>query len=137
MRFTLAFALGTAASVSTSANAQVVVLVEKQSGRYVIVQNEKAPRATARTRALKKGPFEGWTPILASQKAGYGAMFCLRPKGGPTEFFIAEAEPSSADAVVKARGAANEAARGRGLTSYWCGAWNNGNSFPLDTLPGS
>lgn len=122
-----ALALGVCATVQ----AQVVVLVNPAAGSYVVVHDHENPKSTAAKRANEKTPGGGWEPMLVSDTPGYGSMFCLR-LNGVTRFFIASGKGTGNEAITEARDQANAAARGTGQTTYWCGAWNNTNRYPLE-----
>lgn len=113
-------------------NAQVVVLAHPDSGDFVVVQNRPLPRAEAMRRASARTRVGSWKLLLSSIVPGYGAMFCFRPKGAQTRYFIAEGKATGSEAINDARTQATAAARGSGATTAICDNWNNRNVHPLD-----
>lgn len=137
MKFPVLPALLLAIAATTSTNAQVVVLVDANSGGCIVKYNRDKPYATASNEARNRWGNEG-NKILATSRGGYGAIFgATDPRNRKTRFFVSHGRGSSEEAINGAKVQAADYIRNLGVssTSFICGSWNNRNDYALDTYP--
>lgn len=124
-------------SVAGAADAQVVALVNEETGGCFSVDSLPSVYATATAKAQRQWGTNGYK-IFATSRPGNGAMFVLvNQKTGKPHFFHRHGYESSEEAIKLAREDTYKFARQNGITSTpsICGQWNNTNRYSLDTLP--
>jgi len=74
-----------------------------------------------------------WAPLLETDIAGHGAIFCVAEKEGANpKYFFSTGKASPAEAIVEARSKAQEYAKGKtGLNVFVMRTFNNQNKYPL------
>lgn len=133
----IAAALAGMGMSATSADAQVVVMTNERTGGCLASYNRQNPYKAIAADARSRWGVEG-KKVLASSRAGYGALFGAKnTNSGYTQFFLAHGYGSSEEAITAAKRAAADHIRRQGIysTSFICANWNNRNEYPLDTYP--
>jgi hypothetical protein len=78
----------------------LVVMGNARTGRIVTVGNRTSAQAVAQLQARFPAA-EGWKSLLTSLEPGFGAVVCV-PEPEGIRFFVAHAQPSQEQAVLRA-----------------------------------